>query len=410
MKKFTTFLLALLLTIPAMAGITSGETIYLNAGGSSLWDQADAKFSAYFWADGITGVFATEFGKKNALSGCYEFTVPGSNTTYDHCIFLRNSSSATSPGWNNEWDRTGDLTINNNLYTITGWSYGKWSTYTPPSIYLVGTFNSWTQKDETYIFTTNADNLLSYTGAIAVNSQFKLITSGSVWLGDGGTTSISANGEYSLNIGGGDNMTLDKDAKTVTITLNSDGTKMTVTFTPYDENINSNAWFFLDITNSEWSNDTESSYVAEFTNKNTGASAEVIGEKSAVNNNLYMFYLSEYNTGTATRARAEETPVYTHVKFTHGEYSSDEIAYTGSNSVYTLSNSTWAELPSAIEAVEVANGIAYANGVVTAEGAIEVYDMSGVVVARGNDSADLRALNGGIYIVRNGENVRKVVR
>ena len=63
-----------------------------------------------------------------------------------------------------------------------------------------------------------------------------------------------------------------------------------------------------------------------------------------------------------------------------------------------------------IDRVETANGITYAYGVVSAEGAIEVYNINGAVVARGNDSIDLRGLNGGVYIVRNGNQVRKVVR
>ena len=72
----------------------------------------------------------------------------------------------------------------------------------------------------------------------------------------------------------------------------------------------------------------------------------------------------------------------------------------------------WSVLENAtgIEGVEATNGIAYANGIVAAEGAIEVYNVNGMVVARGNESLDLRNLNAGVYIVRNGNNVRKVVR
>ena len=74
-----------------------------------------------------------------------------------------------------------------------------------------------------------------------------------------------------------------------------------------------------------------------------------------------------------------------------GEYSSDDIA-TG------------------IDRVEATAAIRYANGVVVAEGAIEVYNVNGMVVARGNETIDLRNLAAGVYIVRNGNNVRKVVR
>ena len=63
-----------------------------------------------------------------------------------------------------------------------------------------------------------------------------------------------------------------------------------------------------------------------------------------------------------------------------------------------------------IEGVESIAAIRYANGVVVAEGAIEVYNVNGMVVARGNETIDLRNLAAGVYIVRNGNNVRKVVR
>ncbi|MBQ8564496.1 MAG: starch-binding protein [Bacteroidaceae bacterium] len=63
-----------------------------------------------------------------------------------------------------------------------------------------------------------------------------------------------------------------------------------------------------------------------------------------------------------------------------------------------------------IEGVTVENGIAYKNGIVTAEGTIVVYNMSGAVVARGENEVDLNGMNGGVYIVRCNDNVSKVVR
>ena len=66
--------------------------------------------------------------------------------------------------------------------------------------------------------------------------------------------------------------------------------------------------------------------------------------------------------------------------------------------------------PTALNRVELTAGIGYAYGVVSAEGAIEVYNVNGAVVARGNDTIDLRGLGRGVYIIRNGNQVRKVVR
>ena len=67
-------------------------------------------------------------------------------------------------------------------------------------------------------------------------------------------------------------------------------------------------------------------------------------------------------------------------------------------------------VPTGVNRVELADGIGYAYGVVSAEGAIEVYNVNGAVVARGNDNVDLRGLGRGVYIIRNGNQVRKVVR
>ena len=63
-----------------------------------------------------------------------------------------------------------------------------------------------------------------------------------------------------------------------------------------------------------------------------------------------------------------------------------------------------------IEGVTVENGIAYKNGIVTAEGSIVVFNMSGAIVARGENEVDLNGMNGGVYIVRCGNAVSKVVR
>ena len=94
-----------------------------------------------------------------------------------------------------------------------------------------------------------------------------------------------------------------------------------------------------------------------------------------------------------------------------------DLTYPGYGNAYEINGwesdgntGNWIDISSAVDRVEVAGGIVYANGVVAAEGAIEVYNVGGAIVARGNDNVDLRALNAGVYIVRNGNQVRKVVR
>ena len=177
MKKITTFLLALLLTIPAMAvTFNSGDVIYLNAGGSGLWDQGGAKFSAAF----DDADFASEFGKKTD-EGYYIFTVPGTGKSYKGVRFVRNTNAATSPGWDPKWNETNKITAieGKNLYTITGWggADGSWSTYTP------------TVAEELVI----PDGLFSYNeGEIAVffvNTKSWTKINAHVWGGAGDYTS-----------------------------------------------------------------------------------------------------------------------------------------------------------------------------------------------------------------------------
>lgn len=153
----------------------------------------------------------------------------------------------------------------------------------------------------------------------------------------------------------------------------------------------------------------EGDYVAKFTNQNNGSWADVVGEVSQQDANIIMFYLSSYNTNVVTRAAVE--PLYTHVEFTKGNMTTGELYYADNTyRTYNVATDSWIVLDTSVEIVEAAGGIVYANGVITTDGAIEVYDMSGVVVARGNDCVDIRALNGGIYVVCCGDNVRKVVR
>jgi len=104
-----------------------GQVIYLNAGGSGLWDQAGAWFEAWSWGTGE----GSWYKMTSAGSGLYKCTVPEGN---NNIIFVRRGPDMVS-GWDVDvhyWNKTDDLVIpaGKNCYTITGWggSDGKWST------------------------------------------------------------------------------------------------------------------------------------------------------------------------------------------------------------------------------------------------------------------------------------------
>ena len=107
--------------------ITDGVVIYLNAGGSSLWDQSDSYFEAWAWATGGSGKWYT---MTKAEEGIYQTIIPAG---IDNIIFVRRASTHSAGSWddNQRWNKTDDLAIpaGYNLYTITGWggSDGTWS-------------------------------------------------------------------------------------------------------------------------------------------------------------------------------------------------------------------------------------------------------------------------------------------
>ena len=204
-------------------------------------------------------------------------------------------------------------------------------------------------------------------------------------------------------------------------------------YKPYPENIVCEQNYYLDVEGSGWTIAEGNSLAACFVNKNTDATTWSVGEYLAANKH-YVFYLSQYNVPAAApaRAKAEETPVYTHVKFVNFEGATDaltpwvdgtpvnetaELTYTPAvgyeYTIYSVAGGgAWVgknDISTGLEAVE-SDGMVYAGNVVAAEGAIEVYNLSGAVVARGNNRVDLNGLAGGVYVVRCGNDVLKVVR
>lgn len=130
MLAVVTMILAVVtIVVPANKKATKVEaastTIYLNTGGSSLWNQAGAIFFVHAWGSTTEDIKMTVTADKDI----YKVDINSANTSI---IFTRNPSSSTGP-WNGTWNQTADLTIpaGKNYYTITGWgsSDGTWGTY-----------------------------------------------------------------------------------------------------------------------------------------------------------------------------------------------------------------------------------------------------------------------------------------
>ena len=142
LKKMLSMLVvfALVLSLVPATALAAGETktIYLNAGGSSLWDQSGAWFDAWVWGSSQADAWYT-FTDPD-MDGVYEIQVPTDATGMK---ILRKDPANKTHSWT-AWNQTGDLTIGStyNCYKITNWSGGSWTSFTPaattPVLTVVG--------------------------------------------------------------------------------------------------------------------------------------------------------------------------------------------------------------------------------------------------------------------------------
>ena len=167
------------------------KTIFLKAN-SSYWGQAGAWFAAWAWQGSGSGSWYT--GRDDNGDGVYAFTVP---SNVDKIIFVRMSNTATTPDHNNGvWNKTGDLTIDGNYYSITSWSGGTWSTQ---HNYIVAgsqglTGNNWSTTDTNNKMTANSDGTYSktYSNVPAGNYEYKIVGNGEwMWDGSNGTVNVT---------------------------------------------------------------------------------------------------------------------------------------------------------------------------------------------------------------------------
>jgi hypothetical protein len=126
MKKIYAVLAALI-----CACALNAKTIYLNTGGSDLWEKDGANhFAVWHWQGDGNGEWT---GWMTLVEGnVWQVEISDSS---DKVIFCRFNNTAAAPSWGDDmWNQTNDLTPGtNNLFTITGWgnqkSEGTWSVY-----------------------------------------------------------------------------------------------------------------------------------------------------------------------------------------------------------------------------------------------------------------------------------------
>ena len=96
------------------------------------WNQANARFAAYFFGNGETWVDMTLVEGETNI---YAVTVPNG---FASVIFCRMNPGAAANNWDNKWNQTADLEVptdGTNLYTVTENTWdkggGEWSVYAP---------------------------------------------------------------------------------------------------------------------------------------------------------------------------------------------------------------------------------------------------------------------------------------
>ena len=141
MKKILT-IMALLVAF-VTTGFAENKTVYLNTGGSELWNQGGAHFVVWAWVTGSEGDWY-EMTAIESGSDIFSAEVPD---VVDHLHFVRFKDTTTSWGWdeNLRWNQTGDISIGDgqNMWTITGWNETDYSagTYTP-AVEYTATFDN----------------------------------------------------------------------------------------------------------------------------------------------------------------------------------------------------------------------------------------------------------------------------
>lgn len=174
MKKFFFILTAFVCAMSLQA-----RTIYLNAGGSALWDQGGAVFFVHSWE----GTNTNEKDLKMSLVGVgvYGVEAPDENSKI---IFVRMPNGSTALNWATMWNQTNDLVIpeDRNCYQITGWgegegakSTGVWTTYEPEplSFYIAGEGLPGVTWDNHLLM---ENNTISFTDLPAGTYKFKVTT------------------------------------------------------------------------------------------------------------------------------------------------------------------------------------------------------------------------------------------
>lgn len=131
----------------AAPSVAEPQVLYLKPG---IWfnDVNNEKFAIYAFQDGKPEYWSDYMTLAEGETDIWTGTIPAG---YTNLIFVRFGQNSTTPSWSdNMWNKTNDLTIQENadMYTISGWGDGEgapcpgvWSKYVyegPATFYITG--------------------------------------------------------------------------------------------------------------------------------------------------------------------------------------------------------------------------------------------------------------------------------
>ncbi len=188
-----------------------------------VWDVDGAWFAARFYNDTQAAAVnaLTRAGEEvdeawvkmtdNNYDGVYECLVPGA---YTNVIFCRMASTATEANfgtWDDVvWNKSADLTIDNECYAVTDWNAGEWGEKPAAPTYAVaGDFNTW--GDNAMEAVSGVENLYVAKGIkMEAYKAFKIKITGSWDTSWGASISYVKQNKFIAAIKGGGDITIEK--------------------------------------------------------------------------------------------------------------------------------------------------------------------------------------------------------
>ena len=205
------FAMFITLLPPTVSAAGTTKTIYFKSG---EWSNDNAWFEAWVWGTSLNGAWYDV--KDNDADGIHEIEVP---TAATQMKLIRRGPGQTANSWDGDqkWNETGDLKIDsNNCFTLTYWSGGTWSVYDGPTFTVAGDAglcgSNWAPAATANDMTKNASGVWEkvYTNVAADTYEYKVAVNHS-W-----DLSWGASGKNGSNA----SVTVDDDGSTVTVTFN----------------------------------------------------------------------------------------------------------------------------------------------------------------------------------------------